>query len=1175
MPAGALAGLCPACLLAQGAETDGGGGARFEPPPLAEVAKLFPQLEILDLLGAGGMGAVYKARQPALDRIVALKILPSQNARGVNFTERFNREARALARLSHPNIVAVHEFGQAGALSYFIMEFVDGANLRLLEQGSRLSPREALQIIPQICDALQYAHDEGVVHRDIKPENVLVDRKGRVKIADFGLAKILGTDTESLRLTAEGQVMGTPHYMAPEQIEKPLSVDHRADIYALGVVLYEMLTGDLPLGKFSPPSRKVQVDVRFDDVVLRALENDPARRYQHASEVKTQVETIADTPARAAAAPGPEENFIRWAGFPVVIERDGVRRVNRKEALKVFAILFGVLTIVFGLVSLVSGRTWFGWLGISGSLSLQLRLLMAALLTAFGVWRALHSKPAVRLLPQTPQGTVILPPERFSRKAVIGACWAPFFFLAALLHFLVAEVTTTPVGAANLPARSTEWWQILLSVTVLPLGLAAPFGTTILGWIAVGDIRRARGRISGLPLAVFDGLFFPLVALDVLLIWAWMAIVNGLNGQAVFEPFHAGEVSVLTKLGAASICVMVDLWIIRRVWRAVQLEGGAPVEPWWSTWRGALGIGLACAVIILAVAKRREHAGGFSYPPQQIAQRDAQTGLLVANLPGGGSVELIAVGEPDAAPGGWWRPDGSPATNLAMEVRTFSSPVAPGTRERVMTLRLANVPPRDPGLRIEFEHEGVSTLGGKVLVNGKPMAGARVLRAAFPEAIRTTSLQVGLGLEPWQTVGTHHASGQSSSYVRVLDGRNVPVNFLQAAQQDGAAQISVAFGPLGKRWDHRVIAVDTNGVEHTSSDGSFMPIERSGLWSHGFRDLPVKAVREFRLQVRPVHWVEFRDLALSPRSPVPPPNPAQFGPVMERTFSELIDFDTGKTSGYPAAQPGANPLAGLGENVLWLRENGFDAEAGVGELHVVNMEFVALQNADWDTLTAPQAMDRLERGSRFAPRDLKPLKEGQLPATFVFRTREGGIGILQLVAFAGGKPQATVRFKLRESGAAQAAKPDTSDAARLVFGGVQERNVAEFIDLDTGKTAQLPEGDDANFNPFEVTPALLSWMQENGLDAHAGAGKIETLGVSIVDLAAGDWDLLQPDALVSRLRDSGRFQMQLEPGLEGLPATFGFRTREGGAGLLQIVSFEKRRPGATVRIKLLSKPQPR
>ena len=142
------------------------------------------------------------------------------------------------------------------------------------------------------------------MHRDIKPENVLVDRKGRVKIADFGLAKILGHDPEAARLTVEGQVMGTPHYMAPEQVERPLAVDHRADIYSLGVVFYEMLTGDLPLGKFAPPSRKVQVDVRLDEIVLRALENDPARRYQQASEVKSGVATVVETPA--PTGPGEE-----------------------------------------------------------------------------------------------------------------------------------------------------------------------------------------------------------------------------------------------------------------------------------------------------------------------------------------------------------------------------------------------------------------------------------------------------------------------------------------------------------------------------------------------------------------------------------------------------------------------------------------------------------------------------------------------------------------------------------------------------------------------------------------------------------------------------------------------------------------------------------------------------
>jgi type II secretory pathway pseudopilin PulG len=225
---------------------------------------------------------------------VALKILPA--AAGSSFAERFNREARALARLSHPNIVAVHEFGQVNGQPFFIMEYVDGASLRQLEQTGRLSPREALQIIPQLCDALQYAHDQGVVHRDIKPENVLVDRKGRVKIADFGLAKILGYETQNFRLTGEGQIMGTPHYMAPEQVEHPLQVDHRADIYSLGVVLYEMLTGELPLGKFPLPSHKVQLDVRLDEVVLHALEKEPERRYQQASQVKTAVEGIASTP---------------------------------------------------------------------------------------------------------------------------------------------------------------------------------------------------------------------------------------------------------------------------------------------------------------------------------------------------------------------------------------------------------------------------------------------------------------------------------------------------------------------------------------------------------------------------------------------------------------------------------------------------------------------------------------------------------------------------------------------------------------------------------------------------------------------------------------------------------------------------------------------------------------
>jgi hypothetical protein len=248
LPAGALDGLCPACLLQQGAGPDSGTQPRlapFEPPAVAEIARLFPQLEISELVGKGGLGAVYRARQPALDRQVALKVMPIRPGARAGFAERFSRFARALAKLSHPNIVAVHEFGQVEGLHYFIMEYVDGTTLRQMERAGRLSPQQALATIPALCDALQYAHDEGIVHRDIKPENVLVDRRGRVKIADFGLARMLDPDAGAMRLTGEGQVMGTPHYMAPEQIEHPLEVDHRADgargaLVALAIVLSVM-----------------------------------------------------------------------------------------------------------------------------------------------------------------------------------------------------------------------------------------------------------------------------------------------------------------------------------------------------------------------------------------------------------------------------------------------------------------------------------------------------------------------------------------------------------------------------------------------------------------------------------------------------------------------------------------------------------------------------------------------------------------------------------------------------------------------------------------------------------------------------------------------------------------------------------------------------------------------
>ncbi len=275
-------------------EPAGPAGA-FEPPSAERLAELFPTLKSIELVGAGGMGAVYKARQEGLDRIVALKVLPEEFGHDVKFALRFTREARTLAKLNHPNIVAVYEFGHVEDTYYFLMEFVEGPTLRDVVRGRELSAAHALAIVPTLCDALQYAHDKAVVHRDIKPENILMSLDGSVKIADFGLSRILGNESQQSMLTATHQVMGTPRYMAPEQLEGTHGVDHRADIYSLGVVIYEMLTGELPIGRFAVPSSKAQIDVRLDEVVLRTLEKEPQRRYQHASHIKSDVLSITST----------------------------------------------------------------------------------------------------------------------------------------------------------------------------------------------------------------------------------------------------------------------------------------------------------------------------------------------------------------------------------------------------------------------------------------------------------------------------------------------------------------------------------------------------------------------------------------------------------------------------------------------------------------------------------------------------------------------------------------------------------------------------------------------------------------------------------------------------------------------------------------------------------------
>ncbi|MFT5469941.1 MAG: mono/diheme cytochrome c family protein/predicted Ser/Thr protein kinase [Verrucomicrobiales bacterium] len=284
------------------------GAGMWIPPPFAELNEEIEGYEVTDLLGVGGMGAVYQATQTNLEREVAIKILSPALSDDPAFEARFLREAKSMAKLNHPNIVQIYDFGRTTAgLGYFVMEFVDGETLHERMERGELDLQTALHATVRICEALHYAHGQGVIHRDIKPGNVMLGRDHEVKVADFGLAKIVSpfSTTDTSNASFESTVMmGTPAYAAPEQMEAGGGADHRADIYSLGVMIYQMLTGDLPMGAFPPPSEKDHnLDKGFDRIVLRAMQPEPRDRYQTASDLKTELDAIRTGPLPASGNP--------------------------------------------------------------------------------------------------------------------------------------------------------------------------------------------------------------------------------------------------------------------------------------------------------------------------------------------------------------------------------------------------------------------------------------------------------------------------------------------------------------------------------------------------------------------------------------------------------------------------------------------------------------------------------------------------------------------------------------------------------------------------------------------------------------------------------------------------------------------------------------------------------
>jgi serine/threonine protein kinase len=982
VPAGSPHQLCPACLMAQALASrtiagEGGKPGAVPPPAPEEIADRFPQFEITECLGRGGMGVVYKARQKSLDRWVAIKILAPERVGQEKFAERFAREAQTLARLNHPNIVGVFDYGETGGLYYFVMEFVDGVNLRDLLREGRLEAKQALAIVPPICDALQYAHEKGIVHRDIKPENLLLDREGRVKIADFGIAALVGT---------EGEPAGTPPYMAPEQTARR-EVDHRADIYALGVVLYEMLTGERPGKEAMAPSRKVQIDVRLDEIVLRALEKNPERRYEQASIFKTQVETLSPSPDAATSSPASASS----------------EKVRREQMVICgAAILCTIGFIVMLVLALDYPRQSAGpWILVG--LNILGLIVCGVRLAGFWPFPSLFfPRPnfSSRNLERTSGGGQNARPTSATldrEERISGAGVSLITAILCLIALLMGLFLDSPHSGLVIVIGVTGF---IAALSNLKRRGAWPF-------CSEAENKSVREVSSASPAESF----VPFLARCALVLFLAALIL-----PPILAAFARSE-SLVLLVGA--VCGIASFALGLLTWKL--LPGRI----------AAIGVPIVALVLTSLVLVRKEQARRLAALAGQHA-RDAALQAKAAHEPP--KLQYLAWQDEVQTNPRWqaWTPTGELVRHEDFHMPT--NLVIPSETD-ISGTKVAAEKPRFLCLWFSQPAFDAQSVGKITLLNeaNQPLETpthdfATGISPASPESWNlgwiTASLCAGrMGQTPPKvTVRLEYSAGAWQFW------DELPVNFHGSmALSNGVLVTDPAQGADGKAF---VQVTRDHAQDPGNEQFDFVAVMKGGrrlnrvglsqgatgnvVTERTIFDAPLDQIAKFECRKRPIQTATW-DVPL-----LREPAFSAFGPVVECTMGNesVIDFEAGKViAELPFAVTNEDDIAkALLSALTWMRHEGLDAMYDIGGwfstkgLKCVDMKTAPLENDAWDRLAPEQLASALADAKAETWGSLDGT--GKFPKTYAFQTREGVVGILQLIGTTEEPQSVKLRYKL-------------------------------------------------------------------------------------------------------------------------------------------------------------------